>query len=196
MKQHRKYFRRGVPIPEAEALDHRGLIRDGVALHVPVSLRDAASKTQVVDALGGAARLHQPGPRYLTADAARARRDKAVAYAAYDAEAANAWRSPPTGAGANPNGPIGQREGDLCTINGAPGHLQMVNGALQCVPDNSDDEELEDFGAEGSAFAAKTSERRRMSSARSDQAARDHAVRMRDTYAAYDAEIAQAWKSR
>jgi hypothetical protein len=32
----------------------------------------------------------------------------------------------------------GGKVGAECTINGAPGHLKMVNGGLQCVPDAKD----------------------------------------------------------
>ncbi len=43
----------------------------------------------------------------------------------------------PTGAGSR--GPIGQRENDLCTINGQGGRLQWIKGSLECVPTKAKD---------------------------------------------------------
>jgi hypothetical protein len=60
-----------------------------------------------------------------------ARDEVDAAYADYQKNLTDAWRNPPTGAGSRDS--IGQCEGDLCTINGAPGHL---NADLVCVPDH------------------------------------------------------------
>jgi hypothetical protein len=64
-------------------------------------------------------------------------------YDAYTRDLVNAWRNPGFGGnetitGAGSHGSVGQREGDLCTIDGKPGHLRMVNAALRCVPDRVD----------------------------------------------------------
>jgi hypothetical protein len=135
MKQQpvRRYFHRGRPITEVEALDHRGLLRDGVTLSVPVSLCDAVTtKARVVDALGGTTGLHRPGARYDVLVRDRHRREAAAAYRAYDAEKATEWMgNPPTGAGSK--GPIGQREGDICNLNGWPGRLRKdAKGNFYC----------------------------------------------------------------
>jgi hypothetical protein len=45
--------------------------------------------------------------------------------------------SPVTGFGSGAFG--GQREGDVCTIDGWPGHLKQVNGPLTCVADRQQD---------------------------------------------------------
>jgi hypothetical protein len=76
---------------------------------------------------------HRPG---FVIDASRAARDaKAKAYEAYEHDLANRWRTrddDPNGAGSS--GPIGQREGDLCTLNGFPGVLRPgPDGKLVCV---------------------------------------------------------------
>jgi hypothetical protein len=55
-------------------------------------------------------------------------RDSVIAaYADYEESACRAWRD-------GKSEFVGAREGDLCTIDGAPGHL---NGDLVCVPDAS-----------------------------------------------------------
>ena len=50
-----------------------------------------------------------------------------------DASASEAWKAPPTGQGSH--GQRGQQAGDLCTIDGSPGHFRSVGGSLKCVPD-------------------------------------------------------------
>jgi hypothetical protein len=64
----------------------------------------------------------------------------------------NAWRGTDadnsnqlTGAGSR--GPIGAREGDQCTIDGAPGHLHRDGGKLVCVPDRRSRDAMEDARA-------------------------------------------------
>jgi hypothetical protein len=85
-------------------------------------------------------------------------------YDEYDRDIANRWRDqPPTGFGSR--GPRGQQEGDLCTIKGAPGHLQRRGGELVCVPDRREQPD-------------PASDRRSLA----------------DEYAAYDLRISQAWR--
>jgi hypothetical protein len=78
---------------------------------------------------------HRPG--FLITTDQRARAAKLRAYHDADVAAQNAWRNPPTGFGSR--GPRGQQAGDLCTIDGAPGHLQLRGGELVCVPDRRSD---------------------------------------------------------
>ena|SRR5271166_2528022 len=48
-------------------------------------------------------------------------------YDAAERELTSAWKS---------RFPIhGEAEGDICTINGAPGHLRKKDGELVCIPD-------------------------------------------------------------
>jgi hypothetical protein len=93
-------------------------------------------RTRLHDGRGNPAG-HRPG--YIfgldSNDDARAR-----AYADANAEAEAAWRTPPAKplpAGAYPSN--GARNGDICTINGAPGHLRERDGGLICVPDEQHD---------------------------------------------------------
>ena len=85
----------------------------------------------MTDASGGTLGLHRPGWRgedggnvgdQLVRNGHR--RDLAELYTRHNDELANEWRSgnPPTGFGSKEF--IGQREGDLCTIDGWPGHLR------------------------------------------------------------------------
>ncbi len=73
-------------------------------------------------------------PGWRVADAPLNRQAIADARAQYDADLTNAWKT-----GAGERGVIGERESDLCTIDGRAGHLRNVGGRLQCVPDGADD---------------------------------------------------------
>ena len=139
------FDRSGRPISAAAAHDQRGIIKDGVRMRV--QFRDARQHfgdarsywdrnkdaLLVTDAIGGT-EGNRPGFRVL--DAPINRQAIADARAAYLNDLENAYKTPPTGAGEQ--GAIGQRAGDLCTINGRAGHLRMVNGTLQCVADGAD----------------------------------------------------------
>lgn len=146
--------------------DDDDIVPDGGRVRVPLTMMDSVQRAVTVagapvrDGQGGTAGLHRPGVRLAVGDA-RARKtvvrdprgrlletreeeefeadDAAMdardaAYAAYDRRIAREYLNP----GFDPS-ITGQRAGDLCTINGTPGHLRMVNGALQCVPDRSAD---------------------------------------------------------
>jgi hypothetical protein len=107
------------------------ILQDQETLKVPMRFMDSAGRSRVTDAA-----LHRPGFR-VTNDAAM-RDVKQKAYTEYERRLVNAWRdaaNPPTGAGSH--GPIGAREGDLCTIDGAPGHLHRIGGRLICIPDKA-----------------------------------------------------------
>ena len=136
---------------EEEEENEDSILRDGQSQRVPLFMRDGAinpdltpsqrakamAAQQTEDAvarrfgLRDALQLHRPGFRYNT-DCAALERSR-QAYADADQQAANAWKRDATGTFR------GQQEGDLCTINGAPGHLRKVNGKFECVPDRSQD---------------------------------------------------------
>ena len=72
MRRHEKFDRHGGPV-----VDDDDVLREGQTVRVPMRFRDsmtelqrsvaedaAARSSPVLDALGGTARLHQPGPRY------------------------------------------------------------------------------------------------------------------------------------
>lgn len=146
-----------------EEEENDAILRDGQSVRVSLFMRDGAinpdltptqrgkalAHQQTQDAvarrfgLSDALQLHRPGFRYNTDSAALERTRQA--YALVDAEAANAWRKDPTGTFR------GQQAGDLCTINGAPGHLRKVNGKFECVPDRIQDAAT--FDAKAQAYA-------------------------------------------
>jgi hypothetical protein len=64
--------------------------------------------------------LHRPG--FRIADGKPRVKDH---YDSYNARAANSFKGDA----------VGGSEGDTCTIDGSPGHLQTRNGQLVCVPD-------------------------------------------------------------
>jgi hypothetical protein len=112
-------------------------------------LQRAVAGLRVTDGAGGTRGLSRPGFRLpvserRTSDTAT-RDARQRAYDSYLEDLTNAWRTPPAGFGGDPTitgagsrDPIGQREGDLCMIDGEAGHLEMVDGELQCVPDDPD----------------------------------------------------------
>jgi hypothetical protein len=120
------------------------ILRDGERLRVPMVMMDSWQR-EMVDRF---ARLHdgagnavgrRPG---FVVDAA-AGRDLSF-YDQYDAEVGEAWRSPQIGTGEREF--VGQREGDLCTINGNRGHLRVNKdrGRLVCVPDEPSRDTMHD----------------------------------------------------
>jgi len=143
-------FRLGDEQDEAIMRDReaRGLpaLADGERLVVPAQFMDsmqrdvgqhfAAKRARVTDATGDhGLGLQKPG--FRIADGVQ--RDMNC-YAQYDAEAEVAYKrgdDPQTGFGARDA--VGQRVGDLCTIDGERGHLRMVDGKLTCVVDRSSD---------------------------------------------------------
>ena len=117
---------------------------------------------------------HRPG--FLIATDAAARSAKLKAYRDYQRDLESAYKNPPTGAGSK--GPRGQREGDLCTINGAPGHLQMRGGQLVCVPDRRSDQ------------PDPASDHRSV-----EQRLADKARIMTDEYRRYDETVSNLWRN-
>jgi hypothetical protein len=128
------------------ANDGRGdVLADGEKLVVPLYAMDAAvddlQRAVMRDAaerrlarrfgLNDGADLHRPGFRYNLSDEMYDARE--AAYRDYENSQAEAWRSPPTGAGERSQ--RGQQPGDACSIDGRAGHLRLVNGELKCIPD-------------------------------------------------------------
>jgi len=117
--------------------------------------------------------LSRPGFRYNTADTDEANRERL--YDSYQSDMSQRWR------GASDN--EGQAEGAQCTCKGpdfpesfgSPGHMQMLNGKLVCVPDD-----------------------RRSDSRRDDSRhdASNHQQVMDQLYNQIEAERSQEWRSR
>jgi hypothetical protein len=154
--------------------DEQGLLRDGRTYRVPLRMMDGVSRAiadhikqtvDITDHFGDASLgLHRPGFRKLDGgnegDAILRKaemRDRAEAYQDYERDAESGWKTDAWGA---------QNAGDVCTINGNPGHLKMVNGEMTCVPDAKD--------------------------AVSDL--RDQANDAANAYSAYEDELAEAWR--
>jgi hypothetical protein len=128
-----------------DAFGPDGCLRDGKSTRVSVMMRDAAMTplqraiaedtarrpSGVVFGDGSDLARHRPGPRRC-ADAA-ARDAVEQARAEWIAEMCDAWRKPIADVSGEARG---QRPGDQCTINGAPGHL---NHRLECIPDKRQD---------------------------------------------------------
>jgi hypothetical protein len=127
--------------------DDDDILRDGETLRVRMTMMDSAlsDRLRVTDAAGSAVGLNRPGFRLLRGGNAgdqlardRLAEMRSEAYRLADEANVNAWKNPPIGVGSR--GPIGQREGDLCMINGFPGHLRPdANGRLTCVADGHRD---------------------------------------------------------
>ena len=118
-----QYFNReGDEIDERSALDHHGIMRDGIAMRVPLQMRDASHLTD--------AHLHRPGFRVGDASTRDARQK---ANDEYVRELCDAWKGKPdnklTGFGSG-EFRSAQQEGDVCTVNGVNGYIR--NGV--CVP--------------------------------------------------------------
>jgi hypothetical protein len=123
--------------------------------------------------LKDAAQLHRPGWRHSPNVYAR---DAAIdAYSKYERELAGAYLLPQQGehTGVGSHGPVEQRaEGDKCLIKGMNGHLQWIDGELQCVADDP-----EDYRTVDAATVAKR-----------------HRERMMDEYAGYEKAKSEEWR--
>jgi hypothetical protein len=143
---------------DEDDFDSRGILKDGRSIRTSVLLMDDDAKEKtlladhaplhVVDAFGNDGfALNRPGARYAaagtkTADHARLVTAKIMcdrARAEWINDTVNAWRSDAAG---------DAKEGDVCTVRsgasrgwteGSPGHLKMINGQLECVPDKNQD---------------------------------------------------------
>ena len=143
--------------------DLRDILRDGERMHVDMSMMDSARNLHDDTARAS----HRPGFRIADAQ----RRDLSV-YDEYDVEISNSWKKPPSGFGSGEF--VGQREGDLCTIDGAPGRLRKDDdGNLVCMPDHP---------------------RGRRDTRTLDEIVQDHRLRMIEEYDAYDRNLAESWR--
>ncbi len=163
------------------AFDANGMLKDGVTrVRVPIKMMDSAGglldtasardliastddKHSVHDAAIQyvQARLRDRRPGFTRATPASTRN---VLYDSFDQAISQQWRAPPTGAGSR--GPRGAQAGDVCTIDGWPGHLRSVDGELKCVADKK--------------------------RAAADQA--DHHQMMDALYAERDHEVSEQWR--
>jgi hypothetical protein len=127
--------------------DDAGHLRDGQTLRVPMLMRDSADAWRN-DMAADMARdwakikLHdgqgQPVPRrpcfvYSTDEAALDEKERA--YIVAEEHDRDAWK----GSSSIRHDVESGKVGDACTIDGAPGHLQMVSGKLTCISDKSQD---------------------------------------------------------
>ena len=206
MKSRNTFYRNadGVEIDEDEAFE-RGVLRDGVTLSVPTSMRDSMrdsdslkhraandSRIRVKDAFGGEAG-RRPGFAFTedqaTCDAKR------QAYKDYDARKTNEWRDqgeddPDIDEFFGSGEFIGAQAGDACTVRGAafplaqgaPGHLREFDGKLVCVPDSMDYDATDD--SQRDAKDAKSV----------NDMARDHRKRMSDVYRKYDQTLSRSYR--
>jgi hypothetical protein len=198
MNKH-SYHYAGREIREDEALDHRGILRDGVSTRVSMQFRDArmtdlqravaadaANRRPVYDAFGCPAG-HRPGA-VLTND--RAARDaKARAYEQYDEDIGRAWQQTnlrgkseaATGAGEHGQG---GGDGQGCPdCNGHDATCSTCNGSI-----------IRDDAALEAAF--QQTQPHHEGDRRLDAMMRDHQTNMAAVYAAYDCVLTESWRRR
>lgn len=131
-----------------ELINGKPILRDGHSFRVPVRLMDGVQRqlrertghgTQLHDGYGGSVGFR---PGFVVPKDAANVDTRQRAYAAHCDALENAWRGdPPTGFGSHEL--RGAQEGDICTINGAPGHLRCdSDGKLVCAPDGGKDAAL------------------------------------------------------
>ena len=131
------------------------IIPDGGKVRVSLTMMDSPQKAVAKDAptnkllvddgTDNTLNLHKPGFRISTDDSAGLNREVALAeaYEARELADREAWRTHDMGdhplirktRGTTP----GKQEGDVCRIDGRAGHLQMVNGQLECIADRRQD---------------------------------------------------------
>lgn len=108
------------------------LLRDGESLRVRMTLMDALQRSVAAGSNKAAAKAVAAAVKITEAKLAA---DKAAvdpreaAYAEVKLRDENAWR--------HPHLTIDQKAGDVCTINGAPGHWMSRGGGMVCVPDDA-----------------------------------------------------------
>jgi hypothetical protein len=178
-----KYYRDGVEIGEAEALDRRGLLRDGCSCRVSATMRDgtvpptlwadpfADAKVGFTDGSGNPWSASRPGFRIRANDDRKAQRD---AVAAYNLEISSRWKC---------------------------GDQQSV--CQECSGSGSDGDSCDNCGGEGvvddnyersSAAAFRNSETNPYDRRTVDMA--QHRQLMDKLYRERDAELEQAWRQK
>jgi hypothetical protein len=124
------------------------------------------SHERITNTLDSPNALLKPGYRVptggsLVTDAARDLEQEKVrdCYRDYEKELCDAWRdlnededADYEKEGAGSRGFVGEREGDLCTINGKSGRLRKIGGKFVCVPTGSDAATVDGRGT-GTSYA-------------------------------------------
>jgi hypothetical protein len=138
-------------ISEEEEETEDAIMKDGETRRVPMFLRDGAinpalnaTQRAVVEhkaarsfGLSDALALHKPGFRDARDSTALDALEKA--YREADLADTQAYKHLIGWGGLDATGEFrGQREGDQCTINGAPGHLRKTGDKFECIPDQRD----------------------------------------------------------
>jgi hypothetical protein len=172
--------------PRFEWRNGKFVLKDKNSFRVPMRMMD--SKTNKL-ADGLVASGHRNGWRISKSsqtDAARAERQRL--YDEYDA----AVESQFTGFGSTPSTRLrGDQPGDVCTIDGWPGHLRNVNGRLTCV---ADDKSATDAPRRKRKTQYRDPEGREEGTAEAEEDLVGDAKKARDTaYAAYEKDLTTAW---
>jgi hypothetical protein len=193
------------------------ILADGERLHVGLYQMDSLQRSvakhvtrpRITDGTSDRYQLNRPGWRFRD-EIVEADYDTIQARQAYEDALTSAWKGD-TDTGITGYGEKGstaglgvQHEGDLCTINGSPGHLRKIGGKFVCVPDASDarrrepddddDDDSDDVDAAVAGASTHTESTVRRS-VRTDQQMKDHESRMRRIYDQLDAELASAWRN-
>jgi hypothetical protein len=152
-----------------DALDERGIVKDGRSVRVPMMFmdsvqRDIVHSARITDGGNDPLALHRPGYRVVDG-AARGADPRMKAYDEYCTRLQDAWKTDAPPAGAYP---LSAGEGSACTFDGAPGVLVREGDWLVCKP-----------------AASKPS--------RSDSATKDARA---EAYDAYCAELTNAWRAK
>jgi hypothetical protein len=193
--------------------DGRKVLKPGRSFRTPMHAMDA--KTVIGDGFAA----NRPGYRIPSASMhdSKQQRELDRLYAERDAETENGWREDYPGAS----------EGDVCTVRGAdfpndigsPGHIQLHEGRLYCVPDNPSANDARSVkqardaayrayenylvnawrrgptdDTTNKAVAAPPTGRRDTRS--TADKARDHAANMQRIYAERDRELSEAWRNK
>jgi hypothetical protein len=122
---------------DPEDFDENGTLRDGGRYRIPMRMMDSIPRSKIGDGVANFA-ANRPGYRIPSASMhdSKQQRELDRLYAERDAEISQAYLTP-TGFGSTPSTELrGDQPGDVCTIDGWPGHLRKVNGKLVCVADD------------------------------------------------------------
>jgi hypothetical protein len=191
-----------------DIFDSRGVLKDGATLTTKMFMKDGSinpklSPAQRVAAAVAATKaamtgfdsslhdsaMHRPGFRRAatgTADAIAATTARDSAYSDYERDQANAWRGTDSKMGDRKVPPAGSyptatgcNVGDICTVNGAPGTLQQIDGYdgyLECIATDGNDNDTGD-----SRTVHDTGTPQQIKEA---------------MYSSYDSEIQDAWRNK
>jgi hypothetical protein len=143
------------------------VLKPGRSFRTPMRAMDSIPRTKIGDGRANLA-ANRPGWRVSSRDAQRGR--DWSCYDSYDKEISQAYLTP-TGEGSGEF--IGQRVGDLCTVDGYTGRLvKNDDGELVCRPDHAS-------GRDHRTLAEKV---------------RDRGLRMQEEIAAYDRWVSNQWR--